>query len=163
MGPRLTLNDAPFWLRPAQAETLYREIDRKDLAIELRKRMGDWFRVVQLAQSAGAGSSDELQKMAWNNIGHYYSDRRMHDKAAQYYYQAKNYALLAKCYQKMEDYKQLEKLMTELPDGSPLLKQIGEAFTLVGLHELAVKVRDDGATAPHSRTKRSAALKLLGR
>merc|ERR1719181_231363 len=29
--------------------------------------------------------------------------------------------------------------MTELPDGSPLLKQIGEAFTLVGLHELAVK------------------------
>ena len=34
-----------------EAETIYREIDRKDLAIQLRKRLGDYSRVVQLLQT----------------------------------------------------------------------------------------------------------------
>jgi hypothetical protein len=42
---------AAYFQRFDDAEALYRKIDRKDLAIELRKRLGDWFRVVQLLQS----------------------------------------------------------------------------------------------------------------
>jgi hypothetical protein len=42
-----------YFKRFDEAEAIYREIDRKDLAIELRMRLGDWFRVVQLLQSGG--------------------------------------------------------------------------------------------------------------
>ena len=41
---------AVYFQRFDEAEALYREIDRKDLAIELRMRLGDWLRVVQLLQ-----------------------------------------------------------------------------------------------------------------
>lgn len=31
-----------------EAESLYREIDRKDLAVQMRRRVGDYVRVVQV-------------------------------------------------------------------------------------------------------------------
>lgn len=65
---------AVYFQRFDEAETLYRDIDRKDLAIELRMRLGDWFRVLQLVQSGGG--DDELQALAWNRIGDYYADRQ---------------------------------------------------------------------------------------
>lgn len=34
---------AAYFKRFNEAENLYREIDRKDLAIELRMRLGDWY------------------------------------------------------------------------------------------------------------------------
>ena len=39
---------AVYFQRFDEAEALYRDMDRKDLAIELRMRLGDWLRVVQL-------------------------------------------------------------------------------------------------------------------
>lgn len=39
-----------------EAEAIYREIDRKDLAILLRKRICDYPRVVQLLQSGGGSN-----------------------------------------------------------------------------------------------------------
>jgi WD repeat-containing protein 35 len=44
---------ASFLGRAEVAESIYREIDRKDLAIEVRGRMGDWFRVDQLLRAGG--------------------------------------------------------------------------------------------------------------
>lgn len=75
-----------------QAEAIYREIDRKDLAIELRMRLGDWFRVVQLVQAGGG--NDETLTLAWNKIGDYFADRQKWDKAVQFYTQAKNAEVL---------------------------------------------------------------------
>lgn len=46
----------------------------KDLAVDLRIRMGDWFRVEQLIQENDAGN-DQLLSQAWKNIGDYYTDR----------------------------------------------------------------------------------------
>lgn len=37
-----------YFDRHEEAENMFREIDRKDLAISLRERLGDWFRVVQV-------------------------------------------------------------------------------------------------------------------
>jgi WD repeat-containing protein 35 len=51
------------------------EIDRKDLAIDLRVQLGDWFRVVQLLKSGSSGDDVMLDK-AWNAIGDYYYDRQ---------------------------------------------------------------------------------------
>lgn len=66
-------------------------MDRRDLAIELRTRLGDWFQVVQLVQKGDA--DDEVLEMAYNRIGDYYADRQKWRKAAQHYTMAKNPAV----------------------------------------------------------------------
>lgn len=55
---------------------------RLDLAIDMRARLGDWFRVMHLASTGG--SSDQMLKMAYVNIGDYYYDRLLWSKANQY-------------------------------------------------------------------------------
>ena len=47
----------------------------RDLAVVLRKKLGDWFRVVQLLKT-GAGGDDQAMEEAWNAIGDYYADRQ---------------------------------------------------------------------------------------
>lgn len=37
-----------YFDRHDEAENMLREIDRRDLTISLRERLGDWFRVVQV-------------------------------------------------------------------------------------------------------------------
>lgn len=75
---------AVYFRRFDEAENIYlHEMDSKDLAVELRTRLGDWFRVVQLINT-GAGD-DSLLKTAYNNIGDYYADRQKWLKASKYY------------------------------------------------------------------------------
>jgi WD repeat-containing protein 35 len=99
-------------------------------------RLGDWFRVVQLVQSGGG--DDELLSLAWNRIGDYYAARQKWAKAAQYYTQAKNSEALVDCYYILENFKELEKVASSLPEGSSLLKAIGEKFQSVGIAEHAM-------------------------
>ena len=44
------------------------------MAVALRRKLGDWFRVVQLLKG-GASGDDVKMEEALNNIGHYYADR----------------------------------------------------------------------------------------
>lgn len=122
---------AVYFQRFDEAESLYRDMDRKDLAIELRMRLGDWLRVVQLVQTGGAGD-DELLQLAWNRIGDYYAERQKWAKAVQYYSQAKNAEALIDCYYILEDFAGLESLIERLPEGSPLLSTIGLKLQSVG-------------------------------
>jgi WD repeat-containing protein 35 len=50
------------------------DVGCRDLAVELRERMGDWFRVVQLMKTGAAGDDKQLET-AWNAIGDFYADR----------------------------------------------------------------------------------------
>ncbi|KAI9007103.1 hypothetical protein BC832DRAFT_554249 [Gaertneriomyces semiglobifer] len=120
------------------AEKLYLDMDRKDLAIELREKIGDWFRVVQLIKSGG-GTDDILLERAWNHIGDYYYERQKWAQAATYYAQGRNYERLVECYYIIEDYERLEKLVFLLPDSSVLLRDIGEKFAAVGMNDQAVQ------------------------
>ena len=128
---------AAYFQRFDEAEEIYRDMDRNDLAIDLRKRLGNWFRVVQLVQS-GAGD-DELLQLAWNKIGQLYFSRQKYDKAMQYYQQAKNVEYLITCYFKLENYDALRELIKELPEGSKHLIRIGDLLQRVGLHRSAVE------------------------
>jgi WD repeat-containing protein 35 len=62
-----TAEVAAYFKRFDEAEQCYLAMDRPDLAIELRMRLGDWFKVEKLAQ-AGAGD-DVLLRRAHNHIG----------------------------------------------------------------------------------------------
>lgn len=55
--------------------TFYSISDCRDLAVSLRKKLGDWFRVVQLLKTGSGGDDVQLEE-AWNAIGDYYADRQ---------------------------------------------------------------------------------------
>lgn len=74
-----------YFKRFDEAEALYRQMDRLDLAITMRSKLGDWFRVEKLLRESGG--DDVALVAAWNKIGGYYSDRQKWAKAAQYYTQ----------------------------------------------------------------------------
>lgn len=128
---------AAYFQQFDDAEALYRKIDRKDLAIDLRQRLGDWFRVVQLVQSGGG--NDALLMHAWNMIGEYYADRHKWEKAIKYYAQANNTSALAHCFYTLGDFNQLEALVGEIPEKAPLLKEMALKFTRAGLCSSAVE------------------------
>ena len=125
-----------YYHRFDEAEKTYKDMDRKDLALELRARLGDWFRVVQLVQEGGGDES--LMLKAWENIGDYYADRQKWSKAVQYYTQCKHYEKLSNVYYAQEDFKALEKLIDQASHDKNLLVEMGKKFLSVGLAESAV-------------------------
>ena len=123
---------AAYFQRFDEAEALYRDIDRKDLAIDMRMRLGDWFRVVKLLQTGGG--DDKLLKVAYNEIGAYYKERQKWGHAVQY---LRSENAEVERYYALEEYAGLEKLVRILPEGSPLLEDVGAKFQSVGMSSQA--------------------------
>eukprot|EP00771_Trimastix_marina_P000022 gnl/Trimastix_PCT/1017.p1 GENE.gnl/Trimastix_PCT/1017~~gnl/Trimastix_PCT/1017.p1 ORF type:complete len:1177 (-),score=415.03 gnl/Trimastix_PCT/1017:129-3659(-) len=128
---------AVYFKRFDDAERLYQDMDRIDLAIQLRIKLGDWFRVMQMLKTSRG--DDELYARAHNEIGEYFADRQKWSKAIQYFREAENYARLAQCYYVLEDYDALEQLMHQVPQDRELLKRIGHMFASIGLPALSVQ------------------------
>jgi WD repeat-containing protein 35 len=119
-----------------EAESIYREIDRKDLAISFRKRVGDHMRVVQLLQTGGG--SDRLVRDAWDRIGQYYTDRFKWRKALQYFQLSRNLERLSECHYRLENFDELSKMRGDIADGTPLLAALAQRFEAVGMYSDAV-------------------------
>lgn len=130
---------AAYFSRFEEAERMYLDMDRRDLAISLRMKLGDWFRVLQLLKSGSGDCDDALLEQAYNAIGDYFADRQKWVNAVQYYLQGRNQERLAECYYMLEDYQGLEKLSTLLPENHKLLPETGQMFATVGMCEQAVK------------------------
>ena len=121
-----------------EAEKLYLEVDRRDLAIGLRRKLGDWFKVLQLLKGGGGGTDGEVEE-AWNYIGDYYAERHKWEEAVAYYEKARNEGKLVKCYYVLEDYDRLEGMVDSLQPGDTLLPKIGSMFSSVGMGQQAVE------------------------
>ena len=128
---------AAFFGRFDEAEQIYREIDRKDLAIELRVRLGDWARVSHLVQSGGG--DDKQLASAYCKLGDHYALRSLWDKAREFFELAKRQDKMAECYYRLGDFAALEALAGAVPQGAPLLLDLGRKFESVGLHAPAVE------------------------
>ena len=50
-----------------EAEKLYLDADMRMLAVRMRKRLGDWFKVVQLLKT-GTGGNDKEVEEAYNEV-----------------------------------------------------------------------------------------------
>ncbi|RMC17193.1 hypothetical protein DUI87_05770 [Hirundo rustica rustica] len=129
---------AAYFSRFEEAERMYLDMDRRDLAIGLRIKLGDWFRVLQLLKTGSGHSDDALLEQAHNAIGDYFADRQKWLNAVQYYVQGQNQERLAECYYMLEDYQGLENLANSLPENHKLLPDIGYMFVRVGMCEQAV-------------------------
>ncbi|CAG0916326.1 unnamed protein product [Notodromas monacha] len=112
---------------------------KRDLAIALRRKLGDYARVVVLLRTASAGSDVQMEE-AWNALGDHFVDRHMWTEAVDYFRKARNHEKLVKCYYMLEDYQGIENiLMKSLPDGHDMIPEIGDMFQAVGMCEQAVK------------------------
>ncbi|XP_056342288.1 WD repeat-containing protein 35 isoform X2 [Oenanthe melanoleuca] len=129
---------AAYFSRFEEAERMYLDMDRRDLAIGLRIKLGDWFRVLQLLKTGSGDSDDALLEQAHNAIGDYFADRQKWLNAVQYYVQGQNQERLAECYYMLEDYQGLENLASSLPENHKLLPDIAYMFVRVGMCEQAV-------------------------
>ncbi|XP_073481441.1 WD repeat-containing protein 35 isoform X2 [Aquarana catesbeiana] len=127
-----------YFGRFEEAERMYLDMDRRDLAISLRIKLGDWFRVLQLLRTGAGDSDDALLEQAYNAIGDYFADRQKWLNAVQYYIQGRNQERLAECYYMLEDYDGLEVLANSLPENHKLLPDIARMFVTVGMCEQAV-------------------------
>ena len=115
---------------------------KRDLAIQLRRKLGDWFRVLQLLKASTgtkriieneqdildsdmaistSGASDAQLEEAYTEIGDYYAERQRWDMAVKYYIIGRNLEKQAECYYILEDYDSLVKVMDQLPENSELL------------------------------------------
>uniref|UniRef100_A0A4W5N0P7 WD repeat-containing protein 35 n=1 Tax=Hucho hucho TaxID=62062 RepID=A0A4W5N0P7_9TELE len=131
---------AAYFGRFEEAERMYLDMDRRDLAISLRIKLGDWFRVLQLLKTGSGDCDDALLEQAYNAIGDYFADRQKWYgvNAVQYYLQGRNQERLAECYYMLEDYDGLERLASSLPENHKLLPDIGQMFVTVGMCEQTV-------------------------
>lgn len=129
---------AAYFHRFEEAEQIYLAMDRRDLAMQMRIKLGDWFRVIKLLNAGGSGADDRTVNQAWNKIGDYYADRLKWETAATYYKRGGTKGRLAECYYMTEKYDDLGRMVMILPENDPLLPTIGEMFQAVGLCEQAV-------------------------
>ncbi|MCL4131009.1 UNVERIFIED_CONTAM: hypothetical protein GTU68_000378, partial [Idotea baltica] len=120
-----------------EAEKLYLESDRIDLAIGLRRKLGDWFRVHQLLKTSGAGNDKQMEE-ALNNIGQHYAERQQWEEALKNFEASHNHKMLALCYYKLEDFDALESLVKSLQETSELLPIIADQFGTVGMCQQSV-------------------------
>jgi len=101
------------------AEKVYRNIERKDLAINMKVKTGDFYGVLEMVKE-GSGYDEILGKMT-NQLGNFYAERLEWDKAAEFYLTSKNYKGLIEAFTMLEDYDSLAQIIEEIPDNDPLL------------------------------------------
>lgn len=80
-----------------------------------------------------------MLNLAYNKIGDYYAERQQWKYSVGYYAQARNIEALINAYYILEEYEALGRLLDEVPDSSPLLKDLAEKFQSVGMTEAAVQ------------------------
>ncbi|CAD5229090.1 unnamed protein product [Bursaphelenchus okinawaensis] len=121
------------------AEHICFENDRRDLAIDMRTKMNDWFRVLQILQTSTGPGDDIMLQRAWKHVGDFFMDRQKWQSAAKHYESGQHFKELVKCYVMMDDYARLETLAQQLPDGHEVLKDLADIFTNSGLCNQAVE------------------------
>ncbi|KNE64632.1 hypothetical protein AMAG_09988 [Allomyces macrogynus ATCC 38327] len=121
--------------RVDQAELAYMDADRRDLAVQMRMAVGDWFRVVQM----GKGSVDDAaMAKCWTMLGNEYLAQFKWTHAVTYFAQARHFDALADCYFGAEDVASLEQLLHSLPATNATLDKIGDYFARLGMAKEAV-------------------------
>ncbi|KAJ7522936.1 hypothetical protein O6H91_18G031500 [Diphasiastrum complanatum] len=126
-----------YFKRFDDAQRMYFDMDRNDLAISMRMKLGDWFIVEGLLESRAG--NDGLLKITWDHIGDILANRKKWKAAIGYYEKSINIERLADCFYALGDWNGLEKLMNGILDGSPVLLLIAQKFQSVGNFEHAVR------------------------
>lgn len=136
-----------------EAEKVYLDLDRKDLALRMRDMMGQPLRMIQLIKDGAAGQvSDAQMKEIYSNAGDYLFDRFDHQGALKYYKSADNLEGIFTTLMCLEDFDTMSNLIIARNldkefaqnDSSTLTPEfkhkLASVFESVGMIKEAVKV-----------------------
>jgi hypothetical protein len=111
----------------------------------MRKRIGDWFRLLQLMRAGPSvkklplldystqalenemqrstmnAASDPQLEEAFTEMGNNFLERRNYETAVKYFKWGRNLAKQAECVYFLEDYETLSQILEQIPDNNELL------------------------------------------
>ncbi|KRX79868.1 WD repeat-containing protein 35 [Trichinella sp. T6] len=119
-----------------QAEKIYINSDRIDLAINLNQKYGNWTRVVELLRDDVGVENDTRLDQAYNAIGDQMAERNNWEQAAHYYELAHASEKLIQAYYLLDRFDDLRKLVDSLTDFDGL-KKTAVLFSSGGLYNEA--------------------------
>ena len=119
-----------FFLDYDKAEETYSNIDRKDLSILMRIKLGNWEKVIDLIKESGYVQEDNL-KMAKNNLGLQNLEKKEYKKAEELFLETNNYEGLINTYFKSENYDKTIPLIESIPENNEFLNFMAEKFETV--------------------------------
>lgn len=115
-----------------EAEKIFIEMDRLDMALTFRQDLGHWHRMLKLLKNTDEDFGN-LRTIVLNNIGDDYATQCNWQSALKFYERAENTEKLIECYSNLDNYDALEKIMNKLPEKHPLLKNIAKKFANEGV------------------------------
>jgi WD repeat-containing protein 35 len=105
-----------------KSEEIYMNMERIDLAVELRLFLGDWFNILNIIkENPGKYTNETLVDKAKSSLGDYFFERQKWFNAGNYYSESQVYDRLGKCHYFLENYGGIEKILDTLPDRHYLL------------------------------------------
>lgn len=129
---------AQFFEDYDEAESLYIQNERSDLAIAMRLKLGQWERVIALMHQSGIVKEDQM-KIAYTNLAQQYLQSKDFQLAGDFFNKAGNIqGTLDVCFA-TEDFATAATFIEKLPEQNELLLQMAEKFEMFGLCEEAVK------------------------
>ncbi len=132
-----------------EAEAMLLAHNRPDLALGLRRRLGDWIRLRALLKTSQT-VDDTLARAADGHIGRYYEERGEWGRAVKHYQAADDWERVALMHARLEDYPAAANLIDRLDPASSTLDELGNVLLSVGMADDACRAflrqgRRDGA------------------
>ena len=128
---------AQFFEDYDQAEDIYNTSGRKDLAIAMRLKLGQWDRVISLMKSSGVIQEDNM-KVAYSNYADQFFIQKDYEKAEEYYKKAGNIEGLLNIWFITEEFDKAASYIDKLPEQNEMLLKMADKFETYGLCEEAV-------------------------
>ena len=120
------------------AENEYGNNDRKDLAIAMRFKLGQWDKVIELTTDSGVVQEDNM-KMSYDNYAQQFLEEKNYEKAEEYFRKAGDVEGLINIWFKTEEYDKAIIYIERIPEENELLLFLGNKFEKYGLCDEAVK------------------------
>lgn len=121
-----------------QAENEYSANDRKDLAIAMRFKLGQWDKVISLMQDSGVVKEDHIKASYSNHATQFFEDKD-YDLAEENYKKAGDIQGLINVWFRTEEFDKAANYIDKIPDENEFLLTMGKMFETYGLCDEAVK------------------------
>ena len=119
-----------FFLDYDKAEEVYMMVDRRDLIISMRIKLGHWEKVIALIKESGYVQEDNL-KVAYNNYAQQFYENKEYSKAEELFKLTNNHEMLVNLWFKTEEFDKAAKFIEVIPEGSEFLLFMGDKFETV--------------------------------
>ena len=119
-----------FFLDYDKAEEIYNMMERRDLVISMRMKLGHWEKVINLIKESGFVQEDIL-KVAYNNLAKQFFENKDYPRAEELYTITNNHEGLINLWFKTENFDKAAKLIDIIPEGNEFLLFMGENFETV--------------------------------